>query len=452
MKPSILIGILLITALHAFDEMVLVIALPAIAADLGSANWYGLVIAGYILASIVGMTWAGKEMDKSGPLKVVLTAAVFFGVGLVLAVFSWDTSSFMFARILQGIGGGMGWTISFGLISLLSDDDQKPKAVAAMDIAWIIPSLLAPLVGGYLVDYLSWRWIFVVQTLPLSIALLLVCPRIKHLKGNPDSVEVDASTLVSPVLFNAARLALGCGLILYLLGTPLGWLWLSLIPAFWYTAKPLHQSMPEGWLRLDSPLSASLIVACLAFLIFYSMEAYQPLYLIEVRGLSTLQAGLILTCASLCWMTGSQLTARGIIPGGHSQRILIGLSILSVGIASLGILLYTNVSLLWAYPLWGIAGMGMGITFNTARSTAMIHTVPGQEGLVAAGISLSVSLGLSLATGFGGAIKNQASLLGYSLNSAIISIWIMSLLIAAFSWALLFWHHRKMTVGEPVTS
>lgn len=447
MTRSVLFGILLITALHAFDEMVLVVALPAIAADLNSGDWYGLVIAGYILASIVGMTWAGSEMDRSGPLKVILTAAVFFSVGLVLAAASWDTLSFMIARILQGVGGGMGWTISFGLISLLSDDDQKPKAVAAMDIAWIFPSLLAPLVGGYLVDYLSWRWIFVVQTLPLLIALLLVYPRIKHLEGN--STEVDSG---SPVLINAGRLAIGCGLILYLLGTPLSWLWLGLVPAFWFMAKPLHLSMPAGWLRLDNPLSASLIVASLAFLIFYSMEAYHPLYLIEVRGLSTLQSGLILTCASLCWMTGSQLTARDYIPGNYSQRFLIGLSVLSLGIASLWLLLYSQASLLWAYPLWGIAGLGMGITFNTARATAMIHTVPGQEGLVAAGISLAVSMGLCLATGFGGAIKNQASLLGYPLNSAIIAIWIMSLTIAAFSWVLLLWHHRKTLDSQPVAS
>eukprot|EP00903_Cladosiphon_okamuranus_P004423 g4421.t1 len=447
MERSVLIGVLLITALHAFDEMVLVIALPAISADLGSDNWYGLIIAGYILASIVGMTWAGREMDRSGPAKVILTAAAFFITGLGLAVVSWDTFSFMVARILQGVGGGMGWTISFGIISLLSDHDQKPKAVAAMDVAWIFPSLLAPLVGGVLVDYLSWRWIFVVQLIPLAISILLVYPRIKHLKGQTGQQHGQPD---SGVLINAGRLAIGCGLILYILGTPLGWLWLGLIPSFWFMAKPLHRSMPQGWLRLDNPLSAAIIVACLAFLIFYSMEAYQPLYLIEVRDLSTLQAGLILTCASVFWMTGSQLTANNRIPGDYSQRILIGLGILSLGIASLALLLFTEISLLWAYPLWAISGLGMGITFNTARATAMINTQPGQEGKVAAGISLSVSLGLSLATGFGGAIKNQTFTMGYTLETAIISIWVMSMIMAIGSALLLFWHHKKMVSEKSI--
>ena len=438
MNRSVLFGVLLITALHAFDEMVLVIALPAISSDLGSGSWYGLIIAVYILASIVGMTWAGQAMDRSGPAKVVLTAAIFFTSGLLLAVVSWNTFSFMFARILQGVGGGMGWTLSFGIISLLSDDDQKPKAVAAMDVAWIFPSLLAPLVGAVFIDYMSWRWIFAAQLLPLALAVSLVYPRIMHLRGHKNARSN------FNVLINAARLALGCGLLLYLLGTPIGWWWLGLIPSFFLMAKPLHESMPVGWARLDTPLSACIILACLAFLVFYSVEAYQPLYLIEVRDLSTLQSGLILTCASVCWMFGSQMTARGWIPGNYSQRILIGFTVLSLGIGSLALLLFTSASLLWAYPLWSVTGIGMGIAFNTARATAMQHTQPGQEGLVAAGISLSVSMGLALATGFGGAIKNQTFEAGYSLNTAITTIWLMSICIAILSWLLLWWHHRKV--------
>jgi len=417
MPRSVLFGVLLIIALHAFDEMVLVISLPVISADLGSANWYGLIIASYILAS-----------------------------SLVFAALSWNTLSFMIARILQGIGGGMGWTISFGLISLLFSDDKKPKAVAAMDVAWIFPSLLAPLVGGILVDYLSWRWIFVVQTLPLLLAVALVYPRIKHLKGKENEKkesEIDQTTSDSPRLLSSIRLTLGCGLMLYLLGTPFDWLWLGLLPAFWIMAKPLHLSMPKDWLKMDNPLSTSLIVACLAFLIFYIMEAYQPLYLIEVRGLSTLQSGLILTCASVCWLFGSQLTANEYIRGNYSQRILIGLAVMSTGIFCLALLIFTKSSLLWAYLFWSIAGFGMGILFNTVRSTAMIYTPPNQEGMVSAAISLSVSMGLCLATGFGGAIKNQANLGNYSLNSAIIAIWIMSMLLAIVSWFLLLWHHRK---------
>ena len=437
MNRLVLWGILLITALHAFDEMVLVIALPVISADLGADTWYGLIIAGYILASIVGMTWAGKEMDAVGPLRVVLIAATLFASGLVLAVVSWNTPSFIVARLLQGLGGGMGWTLSFGLISLMTDADKKPQAVAAMDIAWIVPSLLAPLVGGYLVDVINWRWIFGIQFPLLLIALGLLYPNIHKLRGDPSLAQNQIQLLI-----RALRIALGVGLILYLLGSPFGWAWLGLIPAFWCMARPLHNTMPRGWLGLNTPLSACLIIACLSFLGFYATEAYQPLYLIELRGLSTLQAGLILTCASVCWMLGSQITALNYIPGNYAQRLLLGLAVIFVGIALLWVLLLTDASVYWAYPIWAIAGLGMGISFNTARSTAMINTPAGQEGLVSTAISLSVSIGLSLATGFGGAIKNQADFLNAGLESAIIAIWAMSLVISLIAWLLIFFHHR----------
>mgnify|MGYP003669493365 CR=1 FL=1 len=438
MKPSVIFGILLFVALHAFDEMVLVIVMPTIASDLGSSEWYGMSIAGYVLASIIGMVWAGKQMDQKGPALVLSTACVFFLIGILLAVLSWGTISFFLARVLQGIGGGMCWTLAFGVISLMARPEDKPKAVASMDVAWVIPSLLAPVIGGFMVEYIHWRWIFAIQLLPLAGAFFLVTPQIRHLTGKQTRGQSN-----SAIILDASRIAVGSGLILYFLGTPLGWTWLGIIPAFWCIVKPLDNMMPDNWLKLDGPLSASLLVAALAFLTFYGMEAYQPLYLIEVRNLSTLDSGLVLTCASLSWMMASQLTARNAIPGNHSQRILIGLSLLLVGVGSLWFLLFSNFGYWTAYVSWMIAGLGMGVTFNTARSTAMLHTPPGEEGKVAGGISLNVSLGLGFAAGLGGAIKNQAYSYGYTTSEAVSGIWVMSMLAGVLTWLLLFYHYRK---------
>lgn len=458
MSPSVLIGLLLITALHAFDEMVLIIALPTIASDLNSGDWYGLIIASYILASIIGMAWAGKEMDLKGPLKVLYTAAVLFFIGLLLAIFSWDTKTFIFARILQGIGGGMGWTISYGLISLMSKENKRSQAIAILDIAWVVPSLLAPIIGGYLVDYLTWRWIFIVQFIPLFLALFLVAPRIRKYRGNTSSVRNSGEKhnhfennsepeRESSTLLRATRIALGIGLFLYILGTTISWYWILLIASLWYVFRPLNQSMPDAWLRLETPLSIALIISCLSAFVFYAMEAYQPLYFIEVKGLSTMESGLILTCASCFWVLGSQLTAKDIFfKSSYSLRLLFGSAILCVGVLGLWLTFSINHSVYWAYPCWAQSGFGMGIIFNTARTLAMKHTKPGQDGLVSAAMSLSISIGLGLATGLGGALKNQLNIMEYSLTHSVISIWLMAICVSLFSWLLLLWHHRKASL------
>ncbi len=433
MNRAILAGVLLITGVHAFDELVLVVAMPVISADLGARSQYGLIIASYILASIVGMNWAGRETDRRGPLPVFVSACLIFATGIVLAASANSTALFIAGRVLQGVGGGIGWTLTFALISLTCPPEEKPRAVAAMDIAWILPSLLAPLLGGILVEYMSWRWVFLLQLLPVGLAVVLISPRIRHLAGS--------GTEGNPwLLLDSVRIAIAVGVVLYCLGAPPGVVTLMLIPALWFMHAPLTKLMPARWWQMDTPLSASLVIALLAFVVFYGMEAYAPLYLIDVRNTSTLQAGLIMTCASVFWMVGSQLAARNLLSEDYARRMLLGLSSIIVGVGSMATMLFFDASPMWAYPSWCAAGLGMGITFNTSRTTAMVHTPPGQDGEIGGAVNLSISLGLALATGLGGGIVNHSDAMGLPLNTAIQGIWGLSLLLATVG-CLLLWHH-----------
>ncbi|MEE4661921.1 MAG: MFS transporter, partial [Halieaceae bacterium] len=411
MNPAILAGVLLITGVHAFDELVLVVAMPVISADLDARAHYGLIIASYILASIVGMNWAGRETDRRGPFPVFIVACAIFSAGILLAAGANNTAAFIGGRVLQGIGGGIGWTLTFALISLTCPPAEKARAVAAMDIAWVLPSLLAPLLGGILVQYFSWRWVFLLQLLPVGAALLLISPRIRHFQG--DGMANDPWLLVG-----ALRIAVAVGIVLYCLSVGPGPSWLLVPPALWLMAEPMRRFMPAGWWRMGSPLSVSLVMALLAFIVFYSMEAYAPLFLIDVREISTLQAGLVMTCASVFWMVGSQLSARNLLGRDYALRMLIGLALLIVGMGSMASMLFAEASVMWAYPCWCIAGLGMGITFNTTRTTAMEHTPPGQDGEIGGSVNLSISLGLALATGLGGAIVNHSRATALPLGDA----------------------------------
>lgn len=407
---------MLITAMHAFDELVLVIALPRISTELHSQAWYGLIIASYILASIAGMTWAGKRIDARGPLPVFLLAMTSFALGLVLAVLAQNTLTFVIARMLQGLGGGLGWTMAFALINLLCEPKQKSRAIAAMDIAWVVPSLLAPSIGGWLVDHMHWHWIFVVQFIPLSLALLLITPRIRHMGKS-------GGTTPWHVVSDAIRIAAGVGFFLYILSTPPGLLWWLLLPTFLVSMAPFNRHMPEQWWRARSSLSIAMVVAMPAFLVFYGMEAFLPLYLIEVRDLSSITAGLILSTASVSWMLGSIAQSRLQYRFNEHQAMLAGFMLLTGSLLLQGLIInQQELSVYWSYPVWALAGLGMGITFNAARTSALHNTPQNQEGAVATSISLAANMGIGIAAGVGGAIKNHFHFLGGSLSDAMLAI------------------------------
>ncbi|MEM1112527.1 MAG: MFS transporter [Pseudomonadota bacterium] len=438
MNRSVYVGILLVTALHAFDELVLIVALPTIAPQLNADLQYGLIIASYVLASIVGMSWAGERIDRDGPQRVLRVAVVTFLAGLLLAAVAWDGLSFVAGRILQGLGGGMGWTLTFGLISLLCTPQQQPRALAGMDVAWVLPSLMAPLVGGLLVDLLHWRWVFLVQV-PLSLlTLFLIDRRIAGLEGRRGDAK-------QGVILPSLLIAGGTGLFLYTLSKPPGLWWCLGVVALLLILRPLQVFLPAAWWRLDRSLGVCLVMIFLAFSGFYIAESFQPLYLVQSRGFSSLQAGLALSCASIAWMVGSQAAARGWLYRDYRSRLRLGFGLMCFGLAGLAWVLYGAGGILACYVVWLTIGLGMGICFNTCRVEAMRATGSGEEGLVGATVNLSISLGLSVATGVGGALLNRADRAGDGVVTAIEHIWMTSLGICSVALILLF----ALSVSRP---
>ena len=329
MSRALLFGIMLAIALHAFDELVLVISLPAIAPQLGLENLYGITIASYILSAITGMSWSGRLIDCKGPRPALILGLIFFASGLVLCSFAWNNHTFIAARILQGFGGGICTTCAFALINLLNEGNQKSKAITAIDLAWVFPSLAAPAIGGLFVDYLHWRAIFIFQIpILLCIGYLLV-PRLKHLDKSAPMPNLS-------VFIDALRIAVGTGLFLYTLSLPLSLTWLALLPATFIALPAFNRVMPKAWWCGGNALALPIFVGMMSFTAFYGMEAYQPLFLIQHAGLSTTEAGFIVTFASIAWLVGSYLASLCFPKLSRPQLMLLGNSLLLIGVVSLG--------------------------------------------------------------------------------------------------------------------
>jgi len=207
MSRPLQFGLILAVSLYAFDELVITIALPTIVRDLGGGDWYGISLASYILASLISVVWAGNSIDRRGPVRIFLIGYGLFAGGLLLAMQADSMLEFIAARIIQGLGGGISWTVAYAITNIVIPKQDRPRMIALLDSAWLIPSLLAPTIGGYLIDYLDWHWIFTVQLPFLLIAACMLYPQLKPLH----KAETTGKTGSVEALWTALRIAGGAG-------------------------------------------------------------------------------------------------------------------------------------------------------------------------------------------------------------------------------------------------
>ena len=400
MNRLLQIGLILAVSLHAFDEMALVIALPSISSELGGEVLYGVTLSSYVLAAMVATAWSGDWIDRHGPFGAFQIAITCFFVGLLMAIMADTIFKFIIARVLQGIGGGIVFTLAYAVTNRLCPIDLKSRMVAWLDSAWLLPSLLAPALGGFLVEHWSWRGLFWLQ-LPVLFAIVLILFKpLKLLRLKPTSLDFSG-------LWTALRIGICCALVVALTSTPLNQSWLFLAPIIWLIWRPLSIVLPYEWWKLQTPLALSIILLGGLFFVFYGVESYTPLYLIEYRGMGVTETGLVFTCAAFTWVLASFLQSTLDRYFSHRHSLLSGALVFLVAFFMMALVSVNSIPIGFIYSAWGLMGFAMGLTYNTLVTSAMLATQTGHEGATAGASGLMGSLCIGLAAGLGGAIKNQ---------------------------------------------
>ena len=423
MNRLLQIGLILAVSLHAFDEMALVIALPVISSELGGGVLYGLTLSSYVLAAMVSTAWSGDWIDRHGPYGVFQIAVTCFFAGLILAIIADTMMKFIIARVLQGIGGGIVFTLAYAVTNRLCPIDLKSRMVAWLDSAWLLPSLLAPALGGLLVEHWSWRGLFWLQLpLLLVIALFLLKP-LKMLRLAPTSRDYSG-------LWTALRIGICCVLVVALTSTPLNLSWFFLVPIILFMWRPLSLVLPLEWWKLRTPLALSIILLGGLFFVFYGVESYTPLYLIENRRMGITATGLVFTCAAFTWVLASFLQSTLDKYFSHRQSLISGALVFLIAFLLMALIVFHLISLEFIYLAWALMGFAMGLTYNTLATSAMLATEAGNEGATAGASGVMGSLCIGLAVGLGGAIKNQVEYRGGDLGQVmdLIGIFMLSVL------------------------
>src|SRR5512146_841945 len=186
----IMVALMLVLLLAALDQTIVATALPKIAVDLNGLNKLSWVATAYLLTTAITTPIYGKVSDMLGRKKIFQTAIIIFLAGSVLCGISQSMNQLVAARALQGLGAGGLMSLVLVIIGDIIPPRQRGRYMGYFGAVFGVASVAGPLLGGFLTDSLSWRWIFFVN-LPLgAIALSAVASRL-HLPVYKHKHRVD---------------------------------------------------------------------------------------------------------------------------------------------------------------------------------------------------------------------------------------------------------------------
>jgi len=191
-ERGLIIGAALLALfLGALDALVMSAAMPTIIAELGGFSLYAWVYSAYFLARAVSLPVFGKLSDLYATKRLMLISIALFVAASAAAGASPSMGFLVAARVFQGIGAGGIFALVYVVLSDVAPPGQRGKTLSLASSVWGISSLIGPTLGGFMVTYFSWRWIFYIN-LPLGILSLAgIGLFFKEFREKPGQVNLD---------------------------------------------------------------------------------------------------------------------------------------------------------------------------------------------------------------------------------------------------------------------
>jgi MFS family permease len=425
-QRALTVGLLLIITLVAFEALAVATVLPIVEDDLGELRLYGWAFSGFLLASLLGITWAGEQSDRHGPARPFLAGLVLFAAGLVIG----GTAPYMWVlvlgRVVQGVGAGMLPAVAWVAIGRGYDERTRPRILAYMSTAWVVPGLAGPGLAALVAHALTWRLVFL-GLLPLvAVAAWLAGPGLRRL--GPPAQRVEGARRMP----HAFQLVLGAGL--FLGGLTLSE-WLFSVPlciaGLLIAVFPLRRLLPDGALRAARGLPAAIGGHGLLNAAFFGGDAFVPFLLMTVRGEPTILVGILLSVPAITWTGGTWIVDRFTTRIDRRVFMAAGLLCVTGEMAAMALTAIPAVPLFVAAIAWALGALGMGMAYPSFSLTIIEAAAEGEEGAVSASMKLIESLGSALGAGICGAIIAA----GPAIHSQRLAAGLAFCLVAALAFA-----------------
>lgn len=416
------IGTCALITLAAFESLAVTTVMPVVSDELDGAALYSLAFAAPVASSVVGMVGAGIWADRRGPARPLVAAIVVFTVGLIIAGLALAMPVLVAGRFVQGFGSGAMTVAIYVLVAKLYPPPLHPKIFAAYAAAWVVPSMVGPLVAGIVADTVGWRWVFLGVVALVAVAGVLVAPALRSLGSGGEQDRFRTAAASEPVtgptaatddrrpLGPTTRLGLSAAVavavITLSLSSELGGAarWIVGAAALAAVALLVHRLLPPGTFTARRGLPSAVLLRGLIAATFFAAEVYLPLLLHDGYGLPPWLSGVTLTAGAIAWASGSAIQGRAGDAVPHRVFMRVGGTLLFAGtvvqVLTAGFHLHPIVAVLG----WFLAGGGMGLMFPRITTIVLASSDSGEEGRNTSALSLSEAVGASVSLALSGLV------------------------------------------------
>jgi EmrB/QacA subfamily drug resistance transporter len=322
--------------LAALDSTIVATAMPTVITDLHGIDHYAWVFTAYLLAEIASIPLWGRLADMYGRKRIFLLGMIIFLVGSALCGTSTSMLELILFRAMQGVGAGCLLPVAQTIVADLYTLEQRARLSAVMSAVFGFSSVIGPLIGGFLTDQLSWRWVFYVN-LPIGIAtIVLVQAVMVEPLDDRHRHRIDwlgmctllgwTILLVFALEMGGRDYAWGSPVIVGALATSVV-LFVAFVVAEQRATEPL---IPLSLFRVRALRAASVISVPLGMVMF-AIISFLPLFVVVVLQSSATDAGRVLTPMMLALVIGSAIGAPVVLRIGYRRMCMASFAFLLVG-------------------------------------------------------------------------------------------------------------------------
>ncbi|HHI7387254.1 TPA: multidrug efflux MFS transporter SdrM [Staphylococcus aureus] len=419
------IALILIMFMSAIESSIISLALPTIKQDLNAGNLISLIFTAYFIALVIANPIVGELLSRFKIIYVAIAGLLLFSIGSFMCGLITNFTMLIISRVIQGFGSGVLMSLSQIVPKLAFEIPLRYKIMGIVGSVWGISSIIGPLLGGGILEFATWHWLFYIN-IPIAIIAIILVIWTFHF---PEEETVAKSK------FDTKGLTLFyvfIGLIMFallnqqlLLLNFLSFI-LAIVVAMCLFKVEKHVSSPFlPVVEFNRSITLVFITDLLTAICLMGFNLYIPVYLQEQLGLSPLQSGLVIFPLSVAWITLNFNLHR--IEAKLSRKVIYLLSFTLLLVSSIIISFGIKLPVLIAFVLI-LAGLSFGYIYTKDSVIVQEETSPLQMKKMMSFYGLTKNLGASIgSTIMGYLYAIQSGIFGPNLHNVLSAVAVISI-------------------------